>query len=174
VAERNIKGILSRNSWDFYEYSASWGYVFAGSFAANSLFALINPGTQQGNLDVYRAEVCVSPGMQFYWFAFQSGATIPTSTGSGMQNNAIQTDQAQPLGLIGYWGSAWFSGQKIIRVRFDSPTYDSIEAIANGPFITLAPFWGLGCMPFGTVPSGVQLGFTVWWQVVLDNITQVK
>lgn len=174
MANRTIKGVLSRNSWDFYEYSCAYAFTLMTWFQSGSCAMLINPGTQQANLDVYRAELYASQPFTFYWFASPVTTPIPNSSGSPNVIQACETNQPQPMGMVGSFNATWFTIQSIIRFRCDTTSSDSIEVQSGGPFVTLAPNWALGVIGLQVPGPGPQVAVNFWYQVIADQISQVR
>lgn len=174
MATRGIKGILARNSWDFYEYSTAWAFTSATLPTTGGVFALLNNGMQQANLDVYRTEFSISAATVFYWAAIQFSAPIPAGVGLNSSIHACETNQPQPLGWVDVYTTTWWNSQKIIKVRYDPTTTDAVMIQSGGPFITLAPGWGLALFTTGTLPSSPNGSFTAWYQVIMDQISQVR
>lgn len=174
MANRNIKGVLTRNSWDFYEYGTAWAIAYQLIEGPQNLFALLNPGTQQANLDVYRTEYSQENAQAFYWYAFQFTTPIPAQQASPASINCCETNQPTPMGIVGFWSTPWFSGGTLIRARADKPLYDCMELRSGGPFITLAPNWGIGLITIGNAPPSNSGSASFWYQVIADQVSQVR
>jgi hypothetical protein len=174
MGQRAIKGVLARNDWSFYEYSTAWAFTLSAWYSGGYCTLLINNGTQQGNMDVFRAELNAQGLIQYYWFACPVPTPYPTNMGAPVVVAPCETNQPQPLGYIGAWNNPWFTVQNIIKVRLDANQSDVME-LSSGPFVTLAPNWCLGVVQFG-VPAtqGVAVGVSFWYQVLLDNVSQVR
>lgn len=174
MATRSIKGVLSRNSWDFYEYGTAWAIAYQLIEGPQNLFALLNPGTQQANLDVYRCEFSQANPQQFYWYAFQFTTPIPAQSASPASISCCETNQPMPMGIVGYWAAPWFQGGTLIRARADAPLHDCMELSNGGPFITLAPNWGIGLITIGQAPAQNSGSASFWYQVIVDQVSQVR
>jgi hypothetical protein len=174
MGQRAIKGVLARNSWDFYEYSNGWAFTSATWTVAGTCALLINNGAAPGNMDVYRAELYAASAIKFYWFACPISGAIPASIGAPDVTQSCETNQPTPLGLVGSYTAPWFTVDNLIRYRVDGPTSDMVEVQSGGPFVTLAPNWCLGVRQDGSPITSVIVAVNFWYQVLLDNVSQVR
>jgi hypothetical protein len=174
MGERAIKGVLARNSWDFYEYSTAWAFTYSSWTAAGNCALLINNGMQQGNLDVYRAELYAESALNFYWFACPVTMPYAVSVGNPDVVQPCETNQPQPLGFVGSFQATWFTVLNLLRFRADGTNNDMVEVSSAGPFITLAPNWCLGVRAAVAPSAATEVGVTFWYQVLLDNVSQVR
>jgi hypothetical protein len=172
MASRAIKGILARNSWDFYEYSSSWAYV-QGPFGGIGYRAyLTNPGTAQGNLDVYRAEISLSNPIALDWSAYSLSGNAGTNLATESALNSCETGQPMPLGAVGIVSTGWPGNYIPIRSRLDQVSYDLLTLQFDGPFITLAPGWALVIEQSSI--GNVTAAATFYFQTILDQVSQAR
>ena len=172
MASRSIKGILARNSWDFYEYATGWAYIEGTTAGQGSLAYLMNPGTQQANLDIYRAEISLAKPESIEWAVYSLGFNAGPDISTEKVINACETNQAMPLGTVGLVAAPWTGQYLTLRSRFDSIQYDLITLGLDGPFVTLAPGWTLVMQQ--TSIGTTQIGVTFFFQTILDQIPQAK
>jgi hypothetical protein len=172
MASRSIKGILARNSWDFYEYSTGWAYV-SGPFAGVGHSAYLqNPGTQQANLDIYRAEISLSSAVPIEWDVYPLAGAAGPDISTERAINSCETNQPMPLGAVAMAGAPWAAPYVPIRQRLDGALYDSIMLGMDGPFVTLAPGWAILVQQIGSGSATVAVTF--FFQTILDQISQAR
>jgi hypothetical protein len=166
MAERRIRGTLTRNSWDFYENACAIGNV-NGSVPPGALhLGFVNNAMAPGNLDVYRTEISVSAPLAMSWYI----AGPDTSSGAVFQIPGVcypmDPLQATPPGFIGTFTSPNLGVLHPVRIRQDPLSFDTMQLLTDGPFLTLSPGYWLVCDIGPTANIGFSL--SVWYQWLLD------
>lgn len=167
MATRRIRGILSRNDWQFYESACSIATVQA-SFSAGQGYLVFTNNSPFGEVcDLFRVEVSTSIGcpMQYIW----ANRVVGLGGSLGLHQAVFSTHllPGAPTGQIDAFGTLTFFANFSIRKREDSTQYDVMEMQNGGPFLSLPS--GFNLVVLVTTSASCQANFTLWYQVMIDS-----
>lgn len=172
MAQLNTRGTLTRSRWDYFESSDGWAFVDASVPSGVLGCYLANNSTGATSLDVYSMEFSATVATTWWAIVFVPPLILTPVTPIVTGISPIQTDHAAIPGALGAYNAI---ASNFIRIaRFAAPTNTILlNPLGNMTFISLPPGWALSAFA-DPVVSTQEVGMTVWYQEVLDNISPAR